>query len=320
VPPVDSRTASDEATDASWSTRLALPFFLITLAVTFVGFALFGASQAGAFPVTIPYEVAWFAQFGPSGVAVYLTWRRGGGSAAKDLLGRLVQWRVAPTWYAVALFTAPVMAGLVLFGNDVLGAEVVAWAKFATLPSALGAALDGRVMARGPLQSIVDAARAGPAWVTVGTFGLFALTAGGLSEELGWRGYALSRIQTYYTTLAAGVVIALYWSVWHIAPPVWEVLFTQGLGPFLGAAGATVGQYVAFGTPLSILFVWTVNRSGGSVLMAVFFHASWNTTALTMMELFPAAYLLETSLLIWVVAIVVVAADRAHFFSRSPEE
>jgi len=184
------------------------------------------------------------------------------------------------------------------------------------LPSALGAALDGRIWAPGPLQSVVDAAWAGPAWVTVGVFGLFALMGGGLSEELGWRGYALSWIQTYYTTLTAGIVIALYWSVWHIAPPVWEILFTQGLGPFLASAGATVGQYVALSTPLSILFVWAVNRSGGSVLMAVFFHASWNTTALTLMELYPARYLLETSLLIWVLAIVVVAADRAHFFSR----
>jgi len=320
MPPADSRTASDEATDASWSTRLALPFFLITLGISLTGSALFGASQAGALPVTVPFEVPFITQFAPAGIAVYLTWRRSGGSAAKDLLGRLVQWRVPPTWYAVTLFTAPILAVLVLLGNDVLGAEAVAWSEFATLPSTLGAALDGRVWAPGPLQSIVDAARAAPAWVTVGTFGLFALTGGGLSEELGWRGYALSRIQTYYTTLTAGVVIALYWSVWHITPQVWEILFTQGLGPFLGAAGATVGQYVAFSTPLSILFVWAVNRSGGSVLMAVFFHASWNTTALTMMELYPAAFLLETSLLIWVVAIVIVVADRAHFFSRGPEE
>ena len=94
MPPVDSKTASDEATHANWSTRLALPFFLITLVITFIGFALFGASQAGAFPVAIPYEVAWFAQFGPSGGALYLTWRHGGKDAAKDLLRRLVQWRV----------------------------------------------------------------------------------------------------------------------------------------------------------------------------------------------------------------------------------
>jgi hypothetical protein len=53
--------------------------------------------------------------------------------------------------------------------------------------------------------------------------------------------------------------------------------------------------------------------------MAVLFHASWNTTALVLMELYPTAYLLETSLMIWVVAIAVVAADRSHFFSRGPD-
>lgn len=315
-----SDVAATEETDANWSSRLALPFFLITLAITFVGFALFGASQAGVIPTTIPYEIPFVVQFAPTGTAVYLSWRRGGSGAAKDLLRRLVQWRVSLRWYGVALLTAPTMAVLVLLGNTLLGAEGVAWSKLATLPSALGAALDSRVFAPGPIQSIVDAARAGPAWVTVVTFGIFAITGGGLSEELGWRGYALSRIQSYYTTLTAGIVIALYWSVWHIAPPVWEILFAEGLGSFLIAAGATVGQYIAFSTPLSILFLWAVNRSGGSVLMAVLFHASWNTTVLSLMELYPTTYLLETSLLIWVTAITVVVADRAHFFSRGPRE
>lgn len=318
-----SSSASDGAVDekegADWATRLALPFFLITLVLSFAGWVLFAASQVGVLPVMIPYELAFLAQFAPSGVALYLTWRRGRQGAAKTLLSRLVQWRVSQTWYAVALCTAPAMAGLVLLGNTLLGAEAVAWSKLATLPSALGAALDGRIWAPGPLQSIVDAARAGPAWLTVMTFGIFAITGGGLSEELGWRGYALSRIQTYYTTLTAGVVIAFYWSVWHVAPPVWEILFTQGLSPFLATAGATVGQYIAFTTPLSILFVWAVNRSGGSVLIAVLFHASWNTTALLLMELYPTAYLLETSLMIWIFAIAVVAADRTHFFSRGPD-
>jgi hypothetical protein len=126
MPPVASRTAPDEATNVNWPTRLALPFFLITLVISFAGMALLGAAQAGVLSVPVPFEVPFLAQLAPAGVAVYLAWRRGGGSAAKDLLGRLVQWRVAPTWYAVALFTGPVMVGLVLFGNDVLGAETVA--------------------------------------------------------------------------------------------------------------------------------------------------------------------------------------------------
>jgi len=68
----DSDVSLTEETDADWAARLALPFFLITLLVSFVGMALFGASQAGVLPMTIPYEVPWLAQFAPSGAAVYL--------------------------------------------------------------------------------------------------------------------------------------------------------------------------------------------------------------------------------------------------------
>jgi hypothetical protein len=60
-----SNVASDKGTEASWSDRLALPFLLLTLVISFAGFALFGASQAGVLPVTIPYEVAFLAQFAP---------------------------------------------------------------------------------------------------------------------------------------------------------------------------------------------------------------------------------------------------------------
>jgi membrane protease YdiL (CAAX protease family) len=314
--PSDVAVAEEAGTD--WATCLALPFFLITLLVTFAGMALFGASQAGVLPVAIPYEVAFLAQFAPSGVALYMAWWSGGGVAAKGLLGRLVQWRVSPTWYAVALCTAPVLAALVLVGNQIFGAQAVAWAKLGTLPDILGSALAERAQnSEGPIQAISAMGKGGPAWLTVLIFAVFAVTTGGLSEELGWRGHALSTLQSNYTSLTASLVIALYWAVWHIAPPpVWEMLFSQGMGAFLPAAGTRLVQYLVLGIPLCLLYTLIVNRGGGSVLLAVLFQATYNTTTLTLFELGGQAYFWGMILGFWVLGGSIVAANQAHFFSR----
>jgi membrane protease YdiL (CAAX protease family) len=288
--------------------------------VSFAGMALFGASQADVLPVTVPYEVAWLAQFGPSGTAVYLVWQRKGGGAAKDLLGRLVQWRVSPTWYAVALLTAPILAALVLFGNHLFGPEAVMWAKLGSLPAMLGSTLADQVQGpEGPLQAVAEAAKRGPAWVSVLIFAIFAIVAGGISEELGWRGHALSTLQENYTSLTASLVIALFWAMWHIAPPpAWKMLFSQGVGAFLPVAGARLAQYLVLMTPLCVLYTLIVNRGGGSVLLAVVFHATYNTTTFTLIDLGGQAYFWEMILGFWIVGAGIVAANRSHFFSRGP--
>lgn len=315
-----SSVALSEETDADWSTRLVLPFFLITLAVSFAGMALFGASEAGVLPMPIPYEVAWFAQFGPSGTAVYLVWRRGGIGAAKDLLGRLMQWRVSPRWYAVALFAAPALAALVLLSNHFIGAEAVGWARLGEWPDMLGSYFEEQLQGSGgPLQMVADVASGAPAFLTVLIFAAFAITAGGISEELGWRGYALSTFQENYTSLTASLVIALYWAVWHIAPPAaWEMLFNQGIRAFLPVAGIRLAQYLVLGIPLCVLYTLMVNRGGGSVLLAVLFHAAYNVTTITLLQLWGQVYFWEMILGFWIVGGGIVAANPSHFFSRGP--
>jgi membrane protease YdiL (CAAX protease family) len=228
---------------------------------------------------------------------------------------------VSPTWYAVALCTAPALAALVLIGNHIFGAEAVAWAKLGSLPEVLGSTFaDQSQRSEGPLQAIANVARGGPAWLTMLIFGVFAITAGGISEELGWRGHALSTLQENYTSLTASLVIALFWALWHVAPPpAWEMLFAQGIGAFLPVAGARLAQYLLLGIPLCVLYTLMVNRGGGSVLLAVLFHATYNTTTLTLFEIGGQAYFWEMIIGFWTVSGAIVAANWSHFFSQGPD-
>jgi uncharacterized protein len=51
------------------------------------------------------------------------------------------------------------------------------------------------------------------------------LAGGGVDEELGWRRFALPRLQERYGPLIASEVLGLFWAGWHI--PAW---FTVGSG------------------------------------------------------------------------------------------
>jgi hypothetical protein len=75
---------------------------------------------------------------------------------------------------------------LVLFGNHLFGAEAVAWAKLGSWPEMPGSPLADEAHGAGdPMQVIAALGTERPAWLTVLVFAVFAITSGGISEELG---------------------------------------------------------------------------------------------------------------------------------------
>jgi membrane protease YdiL (CAAX protease family) len=91
------------------------------------------------------------------------------------------------------------------------------------------------------------------------------IVLGPLSEELGWRGYALRRLQTRMGALASSVVIGVVWALWHL--PLFYMIGTsqsEANAPFLAFALAVVST--------SVLYTWLSNNTGGSIFSAVFLH------------------------------------------------
>lgn len=85
-----------------------------------------------------------------------------------------------------------------------------------------------------------------------------------LGEEVGWRGFALPRLQTKLSPFAASLIIALIWSLWHL--PLWignpdEIPFLYHLLSFI---------------PSSIFLTWIYNRTYGSILAVGIAHVMNN--------------------------------------------
>jgi membrane protease YdiL (CAAX protease family) len=121
------------------------------------------------------------------------------------------------------------------------------------------------------------------------------LVGGPLGEEPGWRGFALPRLRAAAGPLTATAVLALAWAGWHL--PLW----------WAADVPCSFGFYVFGVIPLTYLFTWLTDRSGGSVPVALVLHASINTCILRL-PLFPA--FTEWTGLLWLAAAVVYACDR----------
>ena len=105
-------------------------------------------------------------------------------------------------------------------------------------------------------------------WAWVAQVMLMQLLIPGIGEEFGWRGFALQRLQHVMTPLKATLVIAFFHLLWH-APTYW---LGQGMHnvPAIWA--------VFFLLPVTILFTWAYNKSNGSILVSIFFHATMGAT------------------------------------------
>lgn len=90
----------------------------------------------------------------------------------------------------------------------------------------------------------------------------------GFGEEFGWRGFALPRLQKNFSPMIATLILAVFHLFWHL-PAYW-----------LGGGIHTVpGIYVlGFVFPWTVIFVWLYNKSNGSILFAVGFHAISNAS------------------------------------------
>ena len=177
-------------------------------------------------------------------VLVSIEGRKGG---LRELLSRVLIWRVGIQWWVLALFfmIVPTVASMYLY--HLLG----------------GPAVD-----RSGLQ---------PLYTVVPTF-IFLTIAAGIGEEFGWRGFLLPRLQTRHNALVSGLIVGIAWAAWHV-----PLFFIEGTSQYeqglQGGLLPVILGYSAFVIANSVQFTWLFNNTRGSVLLAAVFHGASNTWA-----------------------------------------
>ena len=184
-------------------------------------------------------------------------------------------WRVSILWYAFVLLY-PVVLSLattslyVLFGGQA--------PDFADPP----------VLRVYPLPP--ELLKVGPLVLLPFVFLITLLISSPMGEEIGWRGYALPRLQANRSALTASVILGLLWGLWHLPRDL-----ALGQFSFWSLLGIVA---------VAILFTWVYNNTGGSLLLALLFHTSISVTGLFLSTVDPPLLSLA---LAWIVVGAVIA-------------
>jgi membrane protease YdiL (CAAX protease family) len=100
-------------------------------------------------------------------------------------------------------------------------------------------------------------------------FFLYNFIYGGLSEEPGWRGFALPRLQVKFSPLVSALILGVLWAVWH-APARFGGMEAKSVSD-------TIVEWVLI-VLVSVIFTWLFNRTKGSILVTALVHPAMNTT------------------------------------------
>lgn len=190
-------------------------------------------------PGTLPEVVIVAGRFGPSLAAIGVTLAAAGRSGLTTLLAPLRRWR-APTSLWLLVVLGPVVVVLAAIGLAAL---------LGTRPGAFN--------------------DPGTAYLVLPAFLVILVAGGPLGEELGWRGFALDRLQARTGPVAASLLLGVVWGLWHL-PLFLDASQVQASLPPLLYLGQT--------TTTAVLYTWLWNRTRSLPLVLVL-HTMTNLAA-----------------------------------------
>lgn len=206
-----------------------------------------GAQRATAITVRYAasvYVPVYLGVFGPTISALVVSALTAGRAHVTLLLKRVLVWHVPLRWWMAALL-------LPILGQWL----TMLLASFVT---------------------DIDFARWGPAsWREMGYFLIFGLTVGPLSEEIGWRGWALPRLAASIGARLASLVVGAIWAVWHL-----PAFYFPHLEQLLLPPGLEFVPFAVIVVAASVLISW-VYLSSRSLLLAVLCHFMVNFSLLS---------------------------------------
>jgi membrane protease YdiL (CAAX protease family) len=259
-----------------------MAYFILAYAISWAFELPLAAAAQGWLHISVPPALHYLASFGPMLSALIVTAATEGRHGIRQLLAGVLKWRVGLGW---VLFST--LAPITLFAVAV----IVGYAANRTWPDL---ALLGEVDYL-------------PYLGIVGAFILWLLTFG-VGEEIGWRGFALPRLQQDHSALTATLMLGAVWALWHLPAFFYKDTYVA-MGLVAGLPLLLLSILAA-----SIVFTWLYNSTRGSLLMVILFHALFDFLSVSRAGGGNVAAIMSAGVMIWAVLIVILfkPANLAH--------
>lgn len=194
------------------------------------------------------YVTDFLMRSGPSLAGLLTAFLIAGSSGIKNILRSAIKVRAPLSVYLFGVLTPPI----IIFGTFI----------------ALGYQIDYSATTFGTIVTVL-----------LTQIALNAFLGGGITEELGWRGFMLPKLMEKHSALVASFYVAIPWLLWHLpAFALADKSSSDPLVPFI---------FITFA--LSIIYTWIYLRSNGSTFMAILTHGSLNGSFYALVELYPDA-------------------------------
>lgn len=179
---------------------------------------------------------------GPVIAAIVISWILSGLKGVGQLLGALFRKGAKWVWFLLALILQPLITTVVLGIERLLPGPNM---DLTTFPGML------------PFLVLFIGMLATNVW-----------------EEIGWRGFALPRLQSRFSPLISSLILGFFTSLWHL-----PLL----LNPTEEMAAFPIWAQLPYTLALSILYTWLYNGGNGNLTVVTLFHGMANAVALTLM-------------------------------------
>lgn len=259
-----------------------LSFGLLTVGISWPAWGLLAAYDLA--PGLNLAGLLWLVGgLGPPIAAMVVVAVTDGPQAVRELLSRLVRWRVGPRWFAVALFLPGAVVGVALLIDAIVFDIPTSRPSLELLPLFLGSIVANMII-------------------------------GGGLEEIGWRGFVLPRLQASHSALTSSLLVGVVWVGWHAPLFVVPGVIQTDLGPL---------PFLLQGLALAVLFTWLYNSTNGSLLLVVVFHGAvnaWLTSVWFLRGSVNSTTLWVFAGLLGLVAVSVLAVYGPQQLSRRPRQ
>lgn len=162
-------------------------FYILAFGISWLGMISIVLGSQGITPFDSPYFqfLSIFYAIGPALAAAIVSQMSHGQTGVGDLLKGLIRWRGGLVWYIVAVLGPAVLLIAAQVITRLLGLPVTI-----TMPQVV---LSPYVI-----------------------FGVAVNLLANTCEEIGWRGFALPRLQKRHNALLATLIVGTLWGLWHL--------------------------------------------------------------------------------------------------------